>query len=298
MKNRADSALIYYDKIFASYDFIFVKDILNAAQIAIFSKRPYLKYIEQGFEQGLKISHLKKYPLFANIYQKLIDNKTLMATYEPGRKKYLEKIDFRYLDWIYKLAIRDQQSKTKSKYNDIAFTITERLMDSVAIKGFPGDRIIGIADSTIFAEINKPYLDLYQQRRKDKNLWYMTTDEDILSPKWPQIILVHNSCSYHLYKDILFNEIKKGNIHPRDVGMIYDNMYRFKGNFPHYCNNVSLKGAYRLNMFTEYSSLINFAETDKMRSQLYIVTLAIDEKKRDFEMEHGFRLFSGFWGCR
>ena len=298
MEEKADSALFYYDRVFAGYDFIFVKDLVNAAQIAAFSGRPYLKYIEQGFEQGLKLSHLKNYPLFAKAYPALLKDRKLQEAYNKSRKKYLSGINFKYLDWMYKTAIKDQQHKLKKNYSALVRQTTDRLMDSVVKRGFPGDRIIGIGDSTIFKEINKPWLDLYEQRKKDKGLFYMTSDEHILSQHYPQVMLVHNSCSYHLYKNILLDEMKKGNIHPRDIALIYDNMYRYKGEFAHYCDKVALKGAYRLNLFTDYSKLNNIAETNEMRKKLYIVSTDVDEKKREYEMKYGFKLFSGFWGCR
>lgn len=258
MKNKTDSALFYYDKVFANYEFIFVKDLVNAAQIAIFSKKSYKKYIEQGFEQGLKMSHLRNYPLFSKVYIDLLRDRKLITAYSINRKKYIARIDFKYLDWIYKIAIKDQKNKSvKGKYTALVFQTTERLKDSIIKKGFPGDKLIGIADSTIFKEIKKPYLDLYEQRKSDPKLWYMTSDENILSPNWPQIMLVHNTCSFALYKDILMDQMGKGNIHPRDIALIYDNMHRFKGEFASYCENVSFKGAYLLNMFTDYSFLTN-----------------------------------------
>lgn len=298
MEKNADSALYHYEKVFSGYKFIFAKDLVNAAQIAIFSGRPSRKYIEQGFEQGLKLSHLKKYPLFSKVLPYWLSDKKMQSRFQKGRKKYLERIDFKYLDWIYKLAIDDQRSKQSRNYAALIYKATERLRDSIIKKGFPGDRLIGISDSTIFSEINKPHLDLYEQRKKHKELSYMTSDEHILSPNWPQIILVHNSCSYALYKDVLLGEIKKGNIHPRDVALIYDNMHRFKDNLANYCNNISLKGAYRLNMFTEYTNLTSISETNQMRKSLHIVSIEVDAKKQEFETRFGFRLFSGFWGSR
>lgn len=298
MKNNADSALYHYDNVFKDYDFIFVKDLVNAAQIAIFSKKPYRKYLERGFEQGLKLIHLKNYPLFANIYPSLLKDRKLLTAYKENRKKYLSRINFDYLDKIYKMAIADQKSKSSKDYATLISKTTNKLEYLIREKGFPGDRIIGIADSTVFSEMGKPHLDLYEQRKTDLNLFYMTADEHILSPNWPQIMLVHNPCSYHLYKETLLAEMKKGNIHPRDIGLIHDNMYRFKDYFPGYCSGVSLKGVYRLNMFTDYSRLNNVKETNEMRKKLYIVSIEIDEKKREFEQKYGFRLFSGFWGCR
>lgn len=296
--NNADSAFFYYDKTFASFDFIFVKDLINAAQIALHTNRKYRDYIEQGFEQGLKLSHLKKYPLFTKVLPDLLKDKMLASAYKKARAKYISRINFDYLDRIYKMAIADQKAKTGNDYSSQVLRSTNKLEYLIRQKGFPGDRIIGIADSTIFKETGKPQLDLYEQRKNDPNLFFMTSDEHILSPNWPQIMLVHNPCSYHLYKDLFLSEIKKGNIHPRDVALIHDNSFRFKNNLPGYCSGISFKGVYRLNMFTDYSRLTNREETNHMRKKLHIVSLAVDEKKQEFEQKYGFMLFSGFWGCR
>lgn len=299
MENKTDSALYYYDKVFAKYDFIFVKDLANAAQIAFFTKKPYLKYIEQGFEQGLKTDHLKRYSLFKFIYPKLLEDKKLLKIYQIKRKKYISRIDFKYLDFIYKIAIKDQKDKCNdASYKGVVYITTERIRDSILQKGFPGDRIIGIADSTVFKEVGKPHLDLYNQRKNDKKLWYMTSDEEYLSSEWPLVMLVHNRCSYFLYKDVLLEEMKKGNIHPRDIGLLYDNVYRFKNYLPSYCNNILLKGAYHLNSFTNYSELTDRNETNAMRKKLYIVSTEVDDKKKEYEIKYGFKLFTGFWFCR
>ena len=298
MKDNADSALYHYDKVFSDFDFIFIKDLVNAAQIAIYTNKPYLKYIEQGFEQGLKLSHLRKYPLFKKALPGLLKDKKLASAYKTARQKYFSRINFDYLDRIYKMAIADQQGKTSANYVSGILKTTNKLAYLIRQKGFPGDRIIGIADSTIFKETGKPQLDLYEQRKGDTGLFYMTSDEHILSPNWPQIMFIHNPCAYHLYKDLLLSEMKKGNIHPRDIGLIHDNAFRFKNDLPGYCSGVSFSGVYRLNMFTDYSKLSNKKQTNEMRKMLYITSLELDEKKQLFEQEYGFKLFSGFWGCR
>lgn len=299
LKNDVDSTLYYYDKVFNSYEFIFVKDLMNAAQIAIFSNKPYQKYIEQGFENGLKLSHLKKYPLFSKISLQLATDKKILKSYHEGRKKYISRIDFDYLDKIYKMAISDQQLKSNKNYDDYVLKTTDKLIDFTKSKGFPGEKLIGVSDSTIFKEINKPHLDLYEQRKKDPNLFYMLSDEHILAQHWPIIMLVHNDCAYKLYHKTLLDEIKKGNIHPRDVGLIYDNMFRYiKSGNSSYCGIINYKGVYRLNMFTNYSKFKDVEQTNKMRASLYIVSTNVDEKKIDYEFDYGFRFFTGFWNCR
>lgn len=299
MRSQTDSALYYYDKVFQAYDFIFVKDLVNAAQISIFTNKPYLKYIERGFEYGLKLEHLKSYPLFSKVLPHLSKDKKMKTLYDEKRKIYLSKIDFEYLDQIYKMAIQDQKMKSQNNYQNNILKTTDKLRNLTLKKGFPGERLLGISDSTIFKEINKPYLNLYEQRKNDESLFYMNSDEKILAQEWSLVMLVHNDCSYKLYHKILLDEVKKGNIHPRDVGLIYDNMFRnYRNDYPSYCGAVNFKGAYRLNIFTDYSNFKDINQTNQMREELYIVSTYVDDKKRDYEFDYGFKLFSGFWWSR
>ena len=302
VKNNVDSCIFYYDKVFSEYDFIFVKDLVNASQIAFFKKKEYKKYIILGFKQGLKIEHLKQIALFKSIYSNLLNDKKLQDKFVINRKIYLKKIDYKYLDWIYKITIEDQKSKNLKDYDSsiIIKTILE-LKDSIKNKGFPGERLIGISDSVIFKAIGKPYLDLKKRIKNDKSLNYITSDDEILAPKWPEIILVHNFCSYNLLKEDFKQQIKEGNIHPRDVGLIYDNSYRVtSGLFPSYCGNVNLKGVYKLNLFVPryVYEKADLKLTNQMRSNLNIVSVEVDNKKKEYEINSGFKLFWGFWGCR
>jgi hypothetical protein len=299
MEHKTDSTLFYYNQVFKEYNFIYVKDLVNAAQIALFEKRPYRFYIEKGFEQGLKIAHLNYYPLFKKELQKLQKDTKLIKTYNQNRKKYIARIDFDYRNTIYYLAIKDQLNKQKPKYHNIVYQTTQKLLKYIKNKGFPGDKLIGIEDNSIFREIGKSYLDLYQQRKKHKELFHMNSEEESLSTVWAQIILVHNPCSYYLLKKTLLNEIKKGNIHPRDVGLIYDNAYRYKSEFPYYCDKIKLTGAYLLNPAAlGHIKNINLDTVNAMRKKMLIVSTMVDAKKKDYEIKYGFKLFSGFWDCR
>lgn len=300
MEQKSDSALYYYDKTFTSFDFIFAKDLVNAAQIALFSKKPFLKYIEKAFDYGLKLELLEDYPLFKKILPTLKKDKKLLEKYKIARLNYLKKIDFDYLDWLYKIAIKDQKDKRKKfyQYTDVIRKTTNSLLDLTLKKGFPGDRIIGLSDSLIFKEIKKPWLDLYEQRKNDSTLFYMNLAKNLASTEYNMVLLVHNPCSYFLYKDILLKEMINGNMHPREIGLIYDNTYRFIDISAYYCKLKDLKGVYRLNTFTDYSKQNNITQTNEMRKKLYIVSTFIDEKKKEYEKKYGFVLFTGFWSCR
>ncbi|MAQ75843.1 MAG: hypothetical protein CL613_05875 [Aquimarina sp.] len=165
-----------------------------------------------------------------------------------------------------------------------------------AKKGFPGDRLIGISDSTIFKEIGKPYLDLYPQRKTYKKLWYMSSEEKNLVAKHPLIIYLHNPCSFNYYKDLFIDEIKKGNIHPRDVALIHDQVYSYRSDMRNGCGGS--KKAFLINKFATYPKSISEKETNRLREDFFIVTTTIDRKKMEYQDKYGFKLFSGVWNSR
>lgn len=301
VEQKVDSSLFYYENAFKKFDFVFVKDLINAAQISIYSNKPYKKFIERGFKHGLKLSHLELYPIFKDKIKELKSDRKLLKKYSLYRKEYLSKINFEYLDWIYKLAIKDQKEKLipYEEYSKIIYNTTEDLIAITKTQGFPGDKIIGLRDSLIFAQIGKPNLDLYNQIKNDNKLDYMTNnDRNISSTEYVLTTLVHNGCSFYLYEDVLLEELKKGNIHPREIGLLYDNQYRYINYFPDYCDKIKLKGYFLLNLFTEYEDEVNIEEANLMRSKLFIVSTFVDDKKKEFEAKYGFKLFSGFWNCR
>lgn len=61
---------------------------------------------------------------------------------------------------------------------------------------------------------------------------------------------------------------------------------------------MNFKGVYRLNLFTNYSNFKNIEQTNKMRKELHIVSTYVDDKKREYEFDYDFKLFTGFWSCR
>jgi hypothetical protein len=299
MKQKSDSALFYYDKAFKEYDeFIFVKDLINAAQISVFSNKPYLKYIEKGFLYGLKLSHLDNYPLLSKIKTDAESKNRLEKVYKKARKKYLSKIDFNHLDELYNLAIIDQKEKIRKDYDSLVYERTNKIIELTLKNGFPGDKLIGISDDSVFSESNKENSDLAKRVKDDPKLFYMTADEKILSAKWPLIMFIHNPCSYLLYEKVFLNQLEKGYMHPRDIALLYDNQYRYINYFPNYCESIKLNGVYRLNFFTEYLEHNNIEETNKMRERLFIVSTFVDDKKKEYEIKYGFKMFSGYWNCR
>lgn len=91
MENEVDSSLAIYDEVFNTYEFVFLKDLLNAAQIAVYNKRDYEKYLLKSFEFGFKIDDLSKL-LFLN-FEKLkdIENELKVACKNILPSKFLNQ---------------------------------------------------------------------------------------------------------------------------------------------------------------------------------------------------------------
>lgn len=296
LQNKVDSSLYYYDKAFEEFSFNFLRDIINAAQIAKFNNKPYLKYITKGFQYGLKIERLNDYPLFKNDLEKLKKDKLVNQAYTKARKKYLESIDFEYLSWLDDMTIKDQSDKNKPKYRSVIANTLNKFEKKIIEKGFPGEKIIGVSDSLLFYEINKPYMSLKEKikRKGDKSLNYLIqTDDNLNMASVGLILLVHHCCAYDQLSEILKKEITKGNIHPRDVGMVADNTLRYYGKIEQpYLLNVFASGKYT----AEHKA--DSKKTNQVRRKLDINTIEVDKAKLEFETKHNFKLVSGFFKCR
>ncbi|NHN26127.1 hypothetical protein FIA58_010605 [Flavobacterium jejuense] len=294
-KNK-DSSLFYYDKCFNEFDFIFVKDAVNAAQIAYFTKKDYKKYLIKGFEHGLKIEHLKLIKLFDKEIKKISDDSFLNEEYLNKRKIYLKTIDLDYLNIIYEYGVQDQidkslyERKEYERKRKIAFSKIEK---TIRKRGFPGDKLLGIADSTVYKDSKSKLKDFYK-RIEDYDFLkkYFVCGDELLSQKMIYLLLIHNFCSYNNLDNIWLSEIKNGNIHPRDVALIYDNLYR-----SYSCEKPTIP--FKNNLYVNYDKYSTISDKiNKKRKELFMNSLEIDDLKKTFEKEYGFKFFWGFWGCR
>lgn len=292
LEKNVEGALKLYDSVFSNYDFIFLKDILNAAQISYFEKRLYRNYIKLAFSHGFKPEGLANIPLFQEDFFELLSDKELRNEYKKSRKTYVEGINKNYVKWIYKFALDDQVAKSKSGYESFKNRYLGRLFSKIKLSGFPGEQLLGVDDSLLFAEQGHPEWDLHQMAIK-KGKDYFATDDASFTNHTVFPFLVHEFCSYQILKEQLYDEMKKGKIHPREIGMLYDNMYRVRSS----CNLPQFKGYFRLNTFMTYPKITstNRKQTDVLRTENYIVSLAVDEQKLLYEKEYGFKLFYCFF---
>lgn len=298
-ENNLDSCFYYYNKTFKEFDFIFVKDLVNAAQIAKLNKREYKKYIMQGFENGLKLYHLESFSIFKNELSSLQKDQKLIIKYNEGRKKYLARIDFEYLDKVYNVAIGERVNKyferSKHKHKlEYEFSVLSNIIKK---KGFPGDKLLGIADSTIFRETKSVKLDISIRENKTKirevYKHYNKINEVTFSQSIIRIFFLNlDFCLFNtLDKKTILSEIKKGNIHPKDVAYYNDSAFIFrKTNDANLCGARQAYPLFNIDLVTEED--FNIHKANEIRKQFYMVDYDIDLKKREFEKQNNLKLFS------
>ena len=296
IEQNVDSCLNYYDVAFRNFDFVFVKDLVIASQIAYFEGKNYRKYIIQAFKFGLKLNHLKDIQLFNLIIDSLLCDKELQNEYEQYRKEYLSTINFPYLLYIYDLYMDDQLHK---RYDDIEYEkyLIDKIVNlkqQILKNGFPGNKTIGIDCDNIFTEIGKPKLDLNFQKKKLSKIYsYICTNDGLLAQTITIPFLYHNPCSFCELEDMLIELLKKGEIHPRYIGLIYDNMYSSGKKRLIECKKPNINnGLFMLDPYCKYG-LLNFdrKKTNEIRKKWYVAPIEVDEAMKEYENKYGFNFF-------
>lgn len=302
LENNVDSCLYYYNLAFDNFDYNFVKDLYNATQIAYFSKKAYKPYLIKGFLYGLKIQHFKNNVLTKPIYESWLCDDSLKEAYRARRAIYLKNIQFDLLLKMYDLGINDQINKnlSRSKYAETKQRDFQILRLYTQQYGFPNATIIGIDDDNIFDEIQKPQYNLQERKKRfNKKLEYYKLHNNNLESSPIIVLLYHNQCSYLEWFSQLRLLIAKGDLHPRNVGILYDAMYRDFDSGDCIGKNKpnAIDGLFYLDPFCNYK-LFNCSKekTNTIRKQWHIVPLEVDEQKRFYEKRYGFILFHGEFG--
>lgn len=297
LEKKTDSSLLVYDEVFNDFEFIFLKDLLVAAQIAKFNNKEFDKYIFKGFEFGLKIDDLKRFPVLKSNFYKYSNDKEVLNKFKEGRKKYLQKIDFDYLDYVYDLAIRDQIYKYKDDYdNRINKTIAE-LIDTIKKKGFPGERRLGITDTLIFKEKGLFKKDINDRARKLKITKHFVYNSNRLQFDTSIPMFLHHKCVFNKYESILLNEVKKGNVHPQDLAFFNDFNLMYQSTLPSYCKGCKSEGAYYLSKRRSVlESEIEIKNANLLREKMHMIPFEVVLIKEKFAIENNFILNFGYNG--
>jgi hypothetical protein len=328
LEGKTDSAYRYYDMAFSKFDFVFAKDCFMAAQIACYNKSDkYISYLKKGFKNGLRPDHLKYSRVLVSLTKDSIAFNKKFSDYKELRKVYLKRINVIVLKQVIKHVSLDQSEKN-FRYSDNDWegenTYAKKLekhlnfMASLIKQiGFPGDKLNGIDQEDILNELghdSSDYIDLYNLIYKDPKYHTQRGQFEIcdgcISQEHVFALLYHQNCAYGLFSKDWEKLIISGEIHPRDVAMLYDefaglyykNADQVRSNKIaeiYECGRVHLQGCYKTDQFTDYKIPNCSAHiTDSLRVALYINTLAVDSAKTSFGAMHGFKTQFGFRNCR
>ena len=314
LENKPDSAFHYYDSAFANYDFVFAKDCYMAAQIALSRKNDrYIAYLKKGFENGLTPRHLA----FSKVLRPISDStnfKKKFPGYQALRRKYLARIQINVRRMVMRHECEDQCEKNELSpipYSEKLNKHIEFIEHLVSSGTFPGDKLIGLDQNDIMKELGFPgedYKDQYEHY-KTHNVSASQFEEcgECLAQAQVFPLLVHHYCIFNLLSSNWNKLIISGQIHPRDVALLFDNHLRFgpdkqwwQYNSYFYCKNeLDTKQYYKNNLFVHYRNIkIDNRVIDSMRKCLFMNTLAVDSARESYGKLLGFKTDFGFWKCR
>ncbi len=292
LQNNVDSSLFYYDRCFKSFDFIFARDAVNAFQIAYKEGRPIDEFLITAMESGVTPYVLASIPALTDFTKDSLPNLDLMRDYDLYRSRYLERINVKCLNNIYRLGIKDQITKYIEGRHE-----TGPLFKLALVYGLPRERNCGIEDLGIHKELGGRAADFLSLRdsmseKYGRGLRYYKLDNNSLITHIPIVIMLHDYCTYKDYENDLREAYLGGFIHPREIGCIYDNAFRGYGSK---CLMVPNRGIFGLNTFVNISNTnIDEEKANQLRSKWQICSIEIDRKKKELE-KLGFRFIWDYW---
>lgn len=305
IKNNPDSAFYYYDKAFATFDFVFASDCFMSAQMAYSRMNlKYVSYLNKGFQNGVRREDLSLSKAFTPLTKPVSFSATFPA-YISLRKKYLKRIRAGLL----KRMTREVSADRAEKNFDMAVyapIINKRIASFETLakaNGFPGDKLIGLSEMNIMSELG---FDSADYKVPFDESYYTALSQTQIFP-----MLVHHECTYTWLKSYWEGWIKRGEIHPREVALLYDNILRLydsptfsesKGRRiaeAFVCDYGRPFGGYNINLFVSWPNLhIPRSVVDSMRARLYINPVSVDSIKKEYAEKQGWKTTFGFWDCR
>ena len=158
-EEKFGDALFRYEKIFKVYDFVFLRDIKVASQLAFYldEKGKAFDYIKMGLAAGWELKALRK-----NQFLKPLHNdpewKTIEQSYKQLRLQYAMRIDSVLLEKVHLMFKKDQKkalgalfrigNKSQERYGTMKFAPhsenqMSKLIEILNQDGYPGEKIIG-----------------------------------------------------------------------------------------------------------------------------------------------------------
>ena len=281
LEGKDSLSMELYKKVFAAYPFIFAKDAAIATQIAAKNNNLALFYYFAGksFSGGVQLDCFLNIPILSQYIGRNNIADTLSKMNEGHRMLYLASIDLKKKQLYISNYRKEQLFKKEKKieeYKNAVLANINRIRQDITEGGFPADRIIGLDDAFLTPE----------------------RDHCQLSSELALISLYHYPCSYSTFKDVWFEEVRKGNIHPKDVAYIFEyegELSKNKHNrFEDRCTPLDKSS---ILVYIDWDSPLDpatFKRANEQRQAFFLPPIQHDLEKREYAQRNGMRLFFGF----
>jgi hypothetical protein len=158
-ENNFEDALGLLDQLFETYEFVFKKEYLIAAQLAVYldQKETGIQYVKAGIEAGWEWKKLRKNK-YLTVHLTNPQWKSIKQNYDSLRSSYLTKLDVITRDHVHEMFKKDQWKalgallrigdKAQQRYALKKFAPHSeqqmcKLVNILQTKGYPGERLIG-----------------------------------------------------------------------------------------------------------------------------------------------------------
>lgn len=322
----------YYDQAFNNFEFNYVHDLVNAAQLAHYYQRDYMKYLKKGVRYGLKPANMN----FIPVWQEQTVAQEFLEYFQSTegqtiRQQYLTTINQEYLAWLYQFSLTAEKIRRKTSFAEYCQRCVEwdkELAQKITESGYPGTKQVGIDDSLLYKELKnkdlnfnylvqisadslcatldtlpKPYVfgtDTIWMRIVESEYVCFELDDECLSQHFPITYLIIHKCPLRNFA-FINDEIAKGNLHPREFAYIIDESHtpnsagELECDCGQYANCFFRIGGGDQDIFADL--FLAEDETDALQKQYWIIPLRVERAKTDFGEEHGYRFNWGNHNC-
>lgn len=326
VEEHLQEGLDTYQKTFKQYDFVFLTDVLHAMQIALLlnDEHAFLTLADKATQNGLLPRHLinfsfiKKHPFYAK------HKDSIISLYRINRPHYLSRIDTVALVKMYDLYAYDQMQKSAKKgerysayckrYKIQVEKTRNQLIELILARGFPSDKTIGIYQKNIVRElglINGKDLIYYYYDNKDLQNYNIHKGQ-FERPEWLFSSTFYYPILAHYYTEhgklqlesdeFYLEQIKLGNIHPRDLAYTFDFEYTANAaitldTLPLNTQVFCIRRQPDIERKDNYKG-IPYTQINKYRKKFYIAPLEQDFAKIKFAKKYGIYVVYASNGSR
>lgn len=302
------SCFKYYDRAFAS-NRPFLKDPYIAAQIALYlnDSLRFYQYLAIAFQNGMPLKAVTASKFIQDRYYPEL-YKQIAANFKRNYRK--PKVDVELLDRICLMCYQSDSLKLKTGGDSPAFYASENetrtfLLESLLKRGvFANEHLLGITSSEMWSAFYQKYnlTDLYAENGIGSPQY---SEECELRLKCPMDILLHSNCFFQENKQLLFQAVQAGYLHPKDYGILEESSVLWydesSTNPTEKCKRPTEIVSYnifetnplgKVQVFDSTAEGVKRAEAN--RTRIFMQKYHVDRMKKSLEEKYGFAFFFDF----